>query len=75
MKYGILNIKNFLKHNRNDYKYGLYDWFFPQDLSPHNKALKYSCKKLYEKGLLERSVRNGRYGYQYKLKKELQENK
>lgn len=43
------------------------DWFFPNDLSPHNARFKYMCKKLYGLGLLERTDSAGRWGYKYHI--------
>ena len=66
MKYDIESIKNLIKIS--DYSFHS-DWFFPCDLIPHSNLLKYSCKKLYEQGKLERQRDNiDRWGYQYRIK-------
>ena len=66
MKYDIESIKNLIKIS--DYSF-YSDWFFPSDLIPHSNSFKYSCKKLYEQGKLERQGDSiDRWGYQYRIK-------
>ena len=72
MKYNIDDIKRLLKTctpSGHEYE-NEYEWFFPSDLISHSAALKYACKKLYERGLLERSEPGDRWGYTYRIKKE-----
>jgi len=71
MKYNLEDIKIMLK--KSNYKYKESDWFFPNDLSPFNNKFKYACKKLAEKGLLERGGDAHRGGYDYRINQKLKE--
>ena len=68
MKYSLDDIKDMIKRSR--YYTNPDSWFFPSDLIPHSTALKYSCKKLQEQGLLERRESCGRWGWQYRVSSE-----
>ena len=64
MKYDLSDIKRLLaQHGKLD------EEFFPSDLISHSSALKYTCKKLYKQGVLERKGdSNNRWGYTYQIK-------
>ena len=64
MKYTIEDIKKLVATSK--YNYDIDPWFFVADLIPHSPKLQYSCRKLYERGLLDRNERCG-YGYQYRI--------
>jgi len=67
MKYNLEDIKNLIKKSK--YNYQSNSWFFPSDLIPHSSSLKYACKKLYERGELERHGNETyKWGYQYRIK-------
>jgi len=73
MKYELDDIKRLLVTPRWNIKHKVDDWFFPSDLIPFSTALKYSCKKLWQQGKLERSESCGRWGYDYRIKPEAAE--
>lgn len=65
MKYSLDEIKRLVKkyNNRMD------GYFFPTDIIPHSRKLRYACNKYYKQGLLiRRGEQDDRWGYMYKLK-------
>lgn len=61
----IENISTLIEKSKYDFPDG---WFFPSDLIPHSAKLKYACKKLTEKGLMEkRGDSSDRWGYAYRI--------
>lgn len=67
MKYGLEDIKRLLQNSK--YYKTENDWFFPSDLISHSNALKYTCNKLFEQGILERQGCVGdRWGYFYRIR-------